>query len=75
MVASVYLGRWTLGRNLALVLMTPPLVMCLLLVWAFFLGLVFLPGALVWVPVFIVCQRMRSDERGDKVDSMQRLQP
>jgi hypothetical protein len=63
MVAAVFLGRWSLGRNLALVLMTPGLAMCLLLIWAFFFGLVFLPGALVWVPVIIVCQRMRADDR------------
>lgn len=63
MVASVFLGHWTLGRNLALVLMAPGVAMCLLLIWAFFFGLVFLPGALVWVPVLVVCQRMRANDR------------
>jgi len=63
MVASVVLGRWTLGRNLALVLMVPGVAMCLLLIWAFFFGIVFLPGALVWVPVLLVCLGMPAHER------------
>ncbi len=63
MVAAVFRGRWRLGRNLAFVLMLPGAAMCMLLIWAFFFGLVFLPGALVWLPVFVVCLGMPTHER------------
>jgi hypothetical protein len=67
MVASVFLGRWTIGRNLAFLLMIPGAVTCLLLIWAFGLGLLFLPAGLVWVPVFVACLRMPGQERAAAV--------
>ena len=62
-VVAVLRGRWNLARNLALLLMLPGVLAGVGLIWAFGFGLFFLPSALVWLPVFIVCLRMPGQER------------
>jgi len=62
LVVSAVRGRWALARSLAFTLMIPGLAMTMLLIWAMGLGLVFLPGALVWIPVLATCLRLHSDQ-------------
>ncbi len=54
--------RWRVVQSLAVLLMTPWLVLGLLLVWAFGLGLVLVVLGLVWLPALVSASRARRSE-------------